>query len=188
MTIPNILTLLRLIMLPLLFVIFYWPFQYHYLAATVVFTLIGFTDFLDGYLARKLNQFSPFGAFMDPVADKIAVAMCYILITELYQNPWVTACVIVIIGREIAISALREWMAGLGKSEKIAVANIGKWKTFFQMFTIGAMFMAAENFHIFWNYLGYSSLAIATVLTLFSMIHYFQQAWHQLDLGSASQK
>lgn len=188
MTIPNILTLLRLLMLPLLFIIFYWPFEYHYLAATVVFTLIGFTDFLDGYLARKLNQFSPFGAFMDPVADKIAVAMCYILITELYQNPWVTACVIVIIGREIAISALREWMAALGKSEKIAVANIGKWKTFFQMFTIGAMFLAAEHFSVYWNYLAYVSLAIATVLTLISMIHYFHQAWQQLDLGSTPPK
>ena len=183
MTIPNILTLLRLIMLPVLFIVFYWDFPLHYLASTVVFTLIGITDFFDGYLARKLNQFSSFGAFMDPVADKIAVAMCYIMITELYQSPWVTAAVIIIIGREIAISALREWMAGAGKSAKIAVAKIGKWKTFMQMFTIGAMFLAAEHFSLFWDYLAYVCLAIATVLTLISMIHYFQQAWQQLDLG-----
>jgi CDP-diacylglycerol--glycerol-3-phosphate 3-phosphatidyltransferase len=184
MTIPNILTLLRLVMLPLLFLVFYWDFPFHYLVSTVIFTLIGITDFLDGYFARKLNQFSPFGAFMDPVADKIAVAMCYILITELYQNPWVTAAVIVIIGREIAISALREWMAGQGKSAKIAVANIGKWKTFFQMLTIGAMFLAAEKIIPYLDWMAYISLLIATVLTLISMIHYFQQAWQQLDLSS----
>lgn len=184
MTIPNLLTLLRLLMLPLLFAVFYWDFPLHYLASTIVFTLIGITDFFDGYLARRLNQFSAFGAFMDPVADKIAVAMCYIMLTGLYNNIWVTAAVIVIIGREIAISALREWMAGAGKSEKIAVAHIGKWKTFMQMFTIGAMFLAAENFSIYWNYLAYICLAIATVLTLISMIHYFQQAWQQLDMTS----
>ncbi len=184
MTIPNFLTLLRLLMLPLLFVVFYWDFPLHYLASTVIFTLIGFTDFLDGYLARKLNQFSAFGAFMDPVADKIAVAMCYILITELYQNPWVTAAVIIIVGREIAISALREWMAGLGKSEKIAVARIGKWKTFTQMFTIGAMFLAAEHFAPAIEWLAFFSLFVATILTLISMVHYFHQAWQQLDLGS----
>lgn len=188
MTIPNALTLLRLILLPLLFLVFYWDFPYHYFVSAALFTLIAFTDFLDGYLARKLNQFSAFGAFMDPVADKIAVAMCYILITELYQNPWVTAAVIVIIGREIAISALREWMAGLGKSEKIAVANIGKWKTFFQMFTIGMMFLSAENFTPVFNWVAYASLLAATILTLISMVHYFQQAWQQLDLSADLKK
>lgn len=185
MTIPNALTLLRLLMLPLLFLVFYWNFPYHYVATTIIFTLIGFTDFLDGYLARKLNQFSAFGAFMDPVADKIAVALCYILITELYQNPWVTAAVVIIIGREIAISALREWMAGLGKSQQIAVAKIGKWKTFMQMFAIGSLFFAAENFSPLIQWIAYGFLFVATVLTLISMIHYFHQAWQQLDLGSA---
>lgn len=181
MTIPNILTMLRLLLLPLLFVVFYWDFPLHYLVATIIFTIIGLTDFLDGYLARKLNQFSKFGAFMDPVADKITVAMSYILIVELYQNPWVTLAVTIIIGREIAISALREWMAGAGEGDKTAVANIGKWKTFFQMFTIGAMFIAAENFTIFFDVVAFASLAVATVLTLMSMVHYFQQAWRQLS-------
>jgi CDP-diacylglycerol--glycerol-3-phosphate 3-phosphatidyltransferase len=171
-------------MLPLLFVVFYANFQYHYLAATFVFFLIGLTDFFDGYLARKLNQFSPFGAFMDPVADKIAVALCYILITELYQNPWVTAAVVIIIGREIAISALREWMASLGKSQVIAVARIGKWKTFLQMVTIGLLFLAAEHFSIYIEWLAYVFLFLATGLTLVSMIHYFQQAWQQLDFSA----
>lgn len=184
MTIPNILTMLRLLLLPLLFIVFYWDFPFHYVASTLIFTLIGITDFFDGYLARKLNQFSAFGAFMDPVADKIAVAMCYIMLAVLYQNIWVTIAVIVIIGREIAISALREWMAGLGKSAQIAVANIGKWKTFFQMFTIGAMFLAAEQFSVLIKYISFGCLLIATVLTLISMLHYFQQAWQQLDLGS----
>lgn len=184
MTIPNILTLLRIIMLPLLFFVFYWDFPYHYVISTIIFTLIGLTDFLDGYLARKLNQLSPFGAFMDPVADKLAVAMCYILIAVLYQNPWVTTAVTIIIGREIAISALREWMANAGKSEKIAVANIGKWKTFMQMFTIGMMFLSAERFSVYFEWAAYVCLAIATVLTLISMIHYFQQAWNQLNSTS----
>lgn len=184
MNIPNTLTLLRLVLLPLLFIIFYWDFPFHYLISTLIFILIGVTDFFDGYLARKLNQFSAFGAFMDPVADKIAVAMCYIMLTQLYQNIWVTMAVIIIIGREIAISALREWMASQGMSQKIAVAKIGKWKTFFQMFTIGAMFLAAEQFTPVLDWLAYLSLSIATVLTLISMIHYFHQSWSQLDRDS----
>lgn len=177
MTIPNILTILRLAMLPVLFIVFYADFPYHYFVCTLIFTLIGFTDFLDGYLARKLNQFSKFGAFMDPVADKITVALCYILITELYHNPWVTLAVTIIIGREIAISALREWMAQIGKSETLAVSSIGKWKTTMQMIAIGALFIAVENFSVVFNWIAIISLSAATVLTLLSMLDYFHKVW-----------
>jgi CDP-diacylglycerol--glycerol-3-phosphate 3-phosphatidyltransferase len=147
----------------------------------VIFALIGFTDFLDGYLARKLNQFSKFGAFMDPVADKITVALCYILITELYHNPWITLAVTIIIGREIAISALREWMAQVGKSQSIAVDSIGKWKTTFQMVAVGALFIQVENFSVIFVWIAYISLFIGTVLTLVSMLHYFYKAWTVWD-------
>lgn len=177
MTIPNVLTLLRLAMLPVLFVVFYDDFPYHYFACTVIFTVMGFTDFLDGYLARKLNQFSKFGAFMDPVADKITVALAYILIAVLYQNPWVTLAVTIIIGREIAISALREWMAQLGKSESVAVSPIAKWKTTFQMVAAGALFIAVEHFSPIFDWLAVSTLCLATALTLFSMVDYFRKVW-----------
>lgn len=181
MTIPNMLTILRLAMLPILFMVFYSNLQYRYLGCALIFTLIGFTDFLDGYLARKLNQFSKFGAFMDPVADKITVALCYILITELYHNPWVTLAVTIIIGREIAISALREWMAQMGKSQTLAVSSIGKWKTTFQMFAVGFLFIAVENFTPYFAWAAWVLLFAATVLTLISMLDYCHKVWATWD-------
>lgn len=180
MTVPNMITMLRLLMMPLLFAIFYWPFPHHYLMCTVVFTAIGITDFLDGYFARKLNQFSQFGAFIDPVADKIVVGMSFILITELYQNPWVTLAVVIIIGREITISALREWMAGLGRRDQVAVASLGKYKTFTQMFAIGALFIAAEHYAVWIDWVAYAFLMAAAFLTLLSMIDYLKKAWSVL--------
>lgn len=179
MTIPNILTAFRLALLPLLLILFYWDIPGRYLYCALLFIVIALTDFLDGYLARMLNQHSKFGAFIDPVADKIAVGMCYILIAELYLNIWVTMAVLVIIGREITISALREWVATQGNAETMAVANIGKWKTTMQMIAIVFMFIAAENYHPLFYPLAYGLLAIATILTMLSMYYYFRKTWSQ---------
>jgi CDP-diacylglycerol--glycerol-3-phosphate 3-phosphatidyltransferase len=177
MNVPNMLTFFRLLLLPLMLLFFYLDFANHYLYCALLFIVIAITDFLDGYLARKLNQQTKFGAFIDPVADKIVVGMSYILIGQLYQNVWVTLAVIVIIGREITISALREWMASQGSSKTMAVATIGKWKTTMQMLGVVAMFAAAEPYLNWGIPIAYIILAVATVLTMLSMYHYFQKAW-----------
>ena len=130
---PNILTLLRIVMVPIFVVIFYLPMEWSKLVATVIFYLAAITDWLDGYLARRLQQVSVFGAFMDPVADKLMVVVALILLIE--QNPtpladlFMTLPAAIIIGREIVISALREWMAELGERTQVAVSTIGKIKT-----------------------------------------------------------
>lgn len=113
MNIPNILTLLRVGLIPIFILLYYLPYHWSYLAAAIIFTLASVTDWLDGYLARKLEQGTPFGAFLDPVADKLMVAVALVLLVQSHANFWVTAPAIVIIGREIVISALREWMAEL---------------------------------------------------------------------------
>ncbi len=177
MTIPNMLTFLRLLLMPLLLVLFYLDIPNNYLYCALVFIVIAITDFFDGYLARKLKQQTKFGAFIDPVADKIVVAMCFILIVDLYENIWVTLAVLVIIGREIVISALREWMATQGKAESMAVADIGKWKTTMQMISVVAMFVAAEPYLNWGVPIAYIFLGLATVLTMLSMYYYFKKVW-----------
>lgn len=180
MTIPNILSLFRLALLPVLFLFFYWHFPYHYTACMGVIVLIGLSDFLDGYLARRLNQMSRFGAFIDPVADKIAVAMAYILVVELYQSMWITLAAIIIIGREISISALREWMGTEGKGQILAVSQMGKWKTTLQMWSVGGLFWIPELAYFPFSVFIYLCLFIATGLTVISMIEYFGSVWKGL--------
>ncbi|MFI4956677.1 MAG: CDP-diacylglycerol--glycerol-3-phosphate 3-phosphatidyltransferase [Gammaproteobacteria bacterium] len=180
MNIPNMLSLLRLALLPVLFTFFYWQFPYHYAACTGVIILIGLSDFFDGYLARRWNQTSRFGAFIDPVADKIAVAMAYILVVEHYQSLWITLAAIIIIGREISISALREWMGTEGKGQIIAVSPIGKWKTTLQMWSVGGLFLVPDlDYFPFTVFIGLCLFA-ATGLTVISMIDYFAAAWKKL--------
>ena len=133
MNIPNILTVLRVLLIPIIILLFYLPFQWSYLAASAVFAIAAITDWLDGYLARKLQQSTPFGAFLDPVADKLMVAVALVLLVEEHSNLWLTLPAAIIIGREIVVSALREWMAELGARAQVAVSNLGKWKTAAQM-------------------------------------------------------
>lgn len=180
MTIPNMLSFFRLGLLPVLYVVFYSHFPYHYAACSGIIILIGLSDFLDGYLARRLNQMSRFGAFIDPVADKIAVAMAYILVVELHQNMWVTLAAIVIIGREISISALREWMGTEGKGVTIPVSQLGKWKTTLQMWSVGGLFLAVDLDYFPFSVFIYLCLFVATGLTVISMIDYFGNAWKAL--------
>ena len=115
MNIPNLLTVLRVLLIPIFILLFYVPYHWSYMAASTVFAIAAATDWLDGYLARRLQQSTPFGAFLDPVADKLMVAVALVLLVQVHANFWLTLPAAVIIGREIVVSALREWMAELGR-------------------------------------------------------------------------
>jgi CDP-diacylglycerol--glycerol-3-phosphate 3-phosphatidyltransferase len=179
MNLPNMLTLSRILMIPLMvFCFYYWPADNaHYIAAWV-FMIASFTDFADGYLARKLNQSTPLGAFLDPVADKLSVVIALTLLAEHYSSILLTLPAIIIIGREVIISALREWMAELGQSAEVAVSYIGKVKTFLQMASI-TMVMGFSEDH-WMGIIGMIGLYAAAVLTVWSMVQYLRSAWPQL--------
>ena len=182
-TLPNTLTLLRIGFIPLFVVAFYLPIEAREqnFWATLVFFIACITDWFDGYLARKLNQSSPFGAFLDPVADKIMVAVAIVLIAVDFDTPWVTIPAIIIISREIVISALREWMAERGERSTVAVGNIGKFKTAAQMLAIGGLIWQQSQGML---HLAYGLLYLAATLTLWSMIVYLANAWKTLSAES----
>jgi len=180
MNIPNILTLSRIVMIPVFVIIFYLPVSWHYLAACVIFVLAAITDGLDGYYARKLGQTSALGAFLDPVADKLMIAVVLVLLVEDQPSIWLALPAAVIIGREITISALREWMAELGASSKVAVSGYGKLKTICQMVALGFLIYHNDLFGIPIYSIGMVLLYIASILTLWSMFLYLQAAWPQL--------
>ncbi|SFM89213.1 CDP-diacylglycerol--glycerol-3-phosphate 3-phosphatidyltransferase [Halopseudomonas pachastrellae] len=179
MNIPNILTLIRVALIPIFILLFYMPFHWSYLAAAVVFTLASITDWLDGYLARKLQQSTPFGAFLDPVADKLMVVIALVLLVQHHANFWITAPAAIIIGREIVISALREWMAEMGARAHVAVSQLGKYKTALQMVALVVLLANPPEFTL-WVMLGYVLLALSAVLTLWSMVVYLIAAWPHL--------
>ncbi|WP_299178703.1 CDP-diacylglycerol--glycerol-3-phosphate 3-phosphatidyltransferase [uncultured Neptuniibacter sp.] len=178
MKIPNILTSLRILLIPVFVLAFYLPYQWAPIATGCIFAVAAFTDWLDGYLARKLDQSSPFGAFLDPVADKLMVAISLVLLVDSYSTPWITIPAVVIIGREIVISALREWMAEVGKRASVAVSYIGKVKTALQMLAIMLMIVAEPYTDISWA--GIIALYLAAILTLWSMYQYLRAAWPAL--------
>ncbi|KZN45172.1 CDP-diacylglycerol--glycerol-3-phosphate 3-phosphatidyltransferase [Pseudoalteromonas luteoviolacea] len=175
--IPNTLTTFRLFLIPVFAVVFYLPYSWAFFAAAFIFWLASITDILDGYLARKLNQSTPFGAFLDPVADKVMVSVALVLIAAHYQNVLVTLAAVIIISREIVISALREWMAGIGKRASVAVSNLGKFKTAAQMLAIIGLIWQFAPWMIM---LSYALLAIATLLTIVSMLQYLFAAKGEL--------
>lgn len=181
MNIPNILTLLRVGLIPIFILFYYLPFNWSYLAAAIVFTVASITDWLDGYLARKWEQSTPFGAFLDPVADKLMVAVALVLLVQSHANFWVTAPAMVIIGREIVISSLREWMAELGKRAHVAVSQLGKYKTAAQMVAL-IVLLANPPLINNWVVLGYVLLMISAVLTLWSMFVYLRAAWPYMSM------
>ncbi|MDA7746036.1 CDP-diacylglycerol--glycerol-3-phosphate 3-phosphatidyltransferase [Psychromonas sp.] len=174
LNIPNILTSFRILLIPVFVVIYYLPFIWSAPIAAFVFWLAGVTDLLDGYLARRLNQQTSFGAFLDPVADKIMVAVSLVMIVEHYAVIWITVPAMVMICREIIISALREWMAEIGERASVAVSSIGKVKTASQMF---ALFLLIWQYSIEMEWVGFTFLYIATGLTLWSMVVYLRAAW-----------
>lgn len=167
--IPTALTLFRLLLIPFFIVAFYLPFHFSAFLTALIFVIASVTDFLDGFLARALKQTTRFGAFLDPVADKILVGIASVLITEYYNIWWVTIPVVILISREIIISALREWMAEIGKRGIIKVSIWGKVKTTAQMIAI-TLLLWHPNKMI--TDLGLLCLYIATVLTLWSMYQY----------------
>ena len=177
---PNLITLSRIILIPLLLGLYYLPDSWlsehgRNAAATLVFVLAAATDWLDGYLARRLNQMSAFGAFLDPVADKLIVVGA--LVALLYLNRVDMLVALIIIGREIAISALREWMAKVGQSRSVAVAFVGKLKTLSQMIAIPLLLYNDELFGVLdCRWLGTVLISIAAVLTVVSMLYYLRRA------------
>lgn len=181
MNIPNILTLLRVGLIPVFILFYYLPLHWSYMAAAIVFSVASVTDWLDGYLARKWEQSTPFGAFLDPVADKLMVAVALVLLVQSHANFWVTAPAMVIIGREIVISALREWMAELGKRAHVAVSQLGKYKTAAQMVAL-IVLLANPPLMNNWVILGYVLLMISAVLTFWSMYVYLRAAWPYMSM------
>jgi CDP-diacylglycerol--glycerol-3-phosphate 3-phosphatidyltransferase/cardiolipin synthase len=181
LNVPNLVTLSRIVLIPLLIGIFYLPEgmltrEHQNIIATAIFILAGITDWLDGYLARRLNQMSAFGAFLDPVADKLIVAAALVVLLHL-QPPRVDALVaLIIIGREIAISALREWMAKVGQAKSVGVAFIGKLKTVSQMVAIPLLLFHDRLLGLDCQWLGTVLINVAAVLTVISMLYYLRKA------------
>lgn len=178
-SLPNVLTLVRIFFIPIFVIVFYLPFSWAHEVAACIFALACFTDWLDGYVARKLHQLSPFGAFLDPVADKLIVATSLLLLVGTKNIHYITIPAMVIVGREIVISALREWMAEIGSRASVTVCNVGKIKTAIQMMAL-FLLLAFQPSESWWGVLGFILLYVAAILTIWSMVIYLMIAWPQL--------
>lgn len=186
LNIPNILTLARIALIPVFLVVAYWPpalgvggysgGMTRHIILTAIFVIAAVTDWFDGYLARSLNQTSAFGRFLDPVADKLMVAAALIVLVQWQPTISMAFAAIVIISREITVSALREWMAELGARTNVAVSTVGKYKTAFQMIAISVFLL---NWHPLES-IAYALLYTAVLLTLWSMFIYLKAAWPYL--------
>ncbi|WP_286740738.1 MULTISPECIES: CDP-diacylglycerol--glycerol-3-phosphate 3-phosphatidyltransferase [Acinetobacter] len=186
LNIPNILTLARIILIPVFLLVAYWPPAIgfnetspdvtRHIILTTIFVVAAVTDWFDGYLARTLNQTSAFGRFLDPVADKLMVAAALIVLVQWQPSISMAFAAIVIISREITVSALREWMAELGARTSVAVSTVGKYKTAFQMIAITVFLLNWPPLEM----LAYALLYTAVVLTLWSMLIYLKAAWPYL--------
>jgi CDP-diacylglycerol--glycerol-3-phosphate 3-phosphatidyltransferase len=173
---PIALTWFRIIAIPLVVLVFYWPAPWARPAAGLLFGLAGITDYLDGYLARRLKQTSNFGAFLDPVADKLIVATALVLLVEADPRRVVAIAAAIIIGREITVSALREWMSQIGARSYVAVSWFGKWKTAAQIVGISLMLYRDPVLGLPMYDYGEWLLYVAVALTLWSMIDYLRAA------------
>lgn len=187
---PIFLTWLRIVLIPLLVGVYYLPADWltlheRNLWATLIFMVAGLTDWFDGYLARALNQTSAFGAFLDPVADKLMVSVALIMLVQLDRSNAIIASII--IGREITISALREWMAKIGAARSVAVSMLGKIKTATQMLAIPLLLFKEPVLGVDALWLGTWLIYIAAVLTLWSMGYYLRMAWPQIVARSGDQ-
>ncbi len=189
-TTPTLLTLIRIGLIPVFVVVYYLPFSWASAAATICFVLAGVTDWLDGYLARRLNQQSNFGAFLDPVADKLMVATALVLLvsdgeirTSVMNQIVFTVVVAIILGREIVVSALREWMAEIGRRASVAVSLVGKFKTTAQIVAISMLIYRAPIGGVSMAVLGEILLYMAAGLTIWSMFVYLRAAWDSLGDG-----
>ena len=175
-TLPTALTLLRIAVLPLIVIFFYLPLEWGRHTAAWLFLIAALTDWLDGYLARRLGQHSAFGAFLDPVADKLLVVLTLVLLVSQHPEMIVVLSSIIIIGREVVISALREWMAKIGEDKRVAVSDIGKLKTVVQLTALTMMLYQDPFFTLPLYSIGLICLVIAAGLTLYSMVVYLGSA------------
>ncbi|CUX97129.1 CDP-diacylglycerol--glycerol-3-phosphate 3-phosphatidyltransferase [Candidatus Hoaglandella endobia] len=178
LNIPTWLTMFRILMIPLFVLAFYLPFSWATICCSLIFVLAALTDWFDGFLARRWKQTTRLGAFFDPVADKIMVAMALVLVAEHFHSWWITIPAATMITREIIISALREWMAEIGKRSRMVVSWIGKVKTTAQMLALIALLWRPD--YLLVTEIGITALYIATVLTYWSMFKYLYASWSDL--------
>lgn len=186
-TLPNLLTLLRIALIPVLVCVYYLPWKHASFTAGLIFLVAAITDWIDGWLARRYGLHTAFGAFLDPVADKLMVAVVLVVLVQSDPKPWLAVVAAVIIGREISISALREWMAELGQRASVAVAWLGKWKTGFQMTALTMMLIREPLFGLPIYLMGQLCLVVAAVLTLWSALSYLRAAWTVLGRQDSGQ-
>lgn len=178
-SLPNLLTLMRIMLIPIFIMVFYLPFNWAHITAAGIFFAACFTDWLDGFIARKFHLMSPFGAFLDPVADKLLVSTSLLLLVGAKDLNYITIPAIVIVGREIVISALREWMAEIGQRTSVTVNYIGKVKTTLQMVAL-FLLLAFNPIQSWWGTLGFILLYVSAILTIWSMAIYLSVAWPEL--------
>jgi len=183
LTLPTMLTLFRIVLVPVLVLVFYLHHPWSNILACAVFVLGALTDWLDGWIARRYDMYSAFGAFLDPVADKLAVAFALFLVTQKHHTAWIAILSAIIVGREITISALREWMAQMGAHGLVKVAALGKIKTIVQMVAISFVLFYEDLFGIPIFRIGEWLLAIAAALTLWSGFDYMRAAWPTMRKG-----
>lgn len=181
--IPTLFTFFRIFLIPIFVVVFYIPTDGHTIACGI-FIIAAITDWLDGYLARKLKQTSSLGQFLDPVADKLLVVVALVMVVSEYHNILLSLPAAIIIGREIAVSALREWMSNLGKRLKMAVIFLAKLKTAIQMLALTLLILYTPgNSNVYMYYTGVVLLYISAIFTIWSMYIYLKNAWPDLTLG-----
>ncbi len=168
-------------MIPVFVILYYLPLAWSHIAAATVFGVAAITDWVDGYLARKLEQETAFGAFLDPVADKLIVVVALVVLLEVHSTVLLALPTLVIIGREVVVSALREWMAERGLRGEVAVSMIGKVKTWVQMVAIIFLLLAMEDEVSLFSVLGYIGIYASAGLALWSMVVYLKQAWSQMQ-------
>lgn len=184
LNIPNILTLLRIVLIPVFVVFYYLPVPWGHWLAVGIFVVAAITDWLDGYLARNLKQGTKFGSFLDPVADKLMVAVSLVLVVGQMGSAYVAVPAAIIVGREIVISGLREWMAEIGKRTSVAVSQISKFKTVVQMVALVLLLLYKPSSPLVLKWSGLILLYVAVILTLWSMFMYLRAAWSDLTLSS----
>ncbi len=194
-SLPTWLTLFRILLLPIMILVYYShaivdavPLRFSNLGAAIIFSLAAFTDWLDGYLARRWNQTSDFGAFLDPVADKLMVAVTLFLLVQSHPTELLAITAAVIVGREIGISALREWMAEMGQRTTVRVAMVGKIKTVMQMIALVVLLLEHDKDAELLRYwrVGESLLVVAAALTIWSGLIYLKAAWPTLNKGGSA--
>jgi CDP-diacylglycerol--glycerol-3-phosphate 3-phosphatidyltransferase len=197
LNLPNILTFARILVIPFMMLVFYLPVEWGHRAAAALFAFAAFTDWLDGYLARSLKQATRFGAFLDPVADKMMVCIALVMIVAEQQFQvlsWhdgtyiipafvMTLPAAVIVCREIVVSALREWMAEVGKRTSVAVSRLGKIKTTVQMLALVILLYCSPAVHPFLVIFGYIALYVAAFLTIWTMVIYLKTAWPEFEIN-----